>query len=1111
MQRATLDTSGAKGIIVSPDTQLSIDPPGLVANTTGAVNADSKYLTALSYITLRQYNSAATQYEYTANQIDVHCDVVVGLFGQYPFKLEVKGKIAIDKSTLQYGKDEWNNKYSFEGLEFDVIDKNNKVVDTLKLDRDGKATSKDLLVGTYTLKEKSGKWAATGQTQHEDIQVTVEAGKTVTLDVKNTAVTGKITIKKSGEFSGTDLWNDRYSLAGNVFILTSKTDGKTYEITTNEKGVASKERLPLGDYIIEEKTSSPGFVNTFGKKEVSLTYQDKETEIVFGETSGTNREVTGENTLQKVDVDTEKSPNGKANMKTAKYQLFYADDSTGSSAHKKGDPVKWTDVPTPKLLKGEKVKEAIIGGNKVNFGDSVVIDIDDEALQAAIGNLSLGKYEWLEVDAGAGYVTDPTRHVFEIKKKDDKTAVVIAEEKTSLEQIINVLLRLDKSLTLPENQGGSGFNGVEFTAFPINGTVAEPVVLKTGINPTSGEDGYAEAKLVFGDWKLQETDGVAGYDNVRDIYIRMTVDEATDKLLIIASFNEDFSDPFNKREFTLSDSSSEKNPNAEGTAGNLDSTNFVASLSTIRFNDNPEKPKEPGIDVEKSNVEIPGAGQGNKQDKPNNVENDADDKETPVIVTPSEPTDIFFKITNTGNEDLTNIQPVDKTTEGSISIEKIKWEFSLDEKGFVLGENGQVLVLKPGESFTGKGTLPALPEGELHGNLITVTATGKTSEKQVEDEDPWYGIDEPEEPGIDIEKGTSSELEAGQGNKQDKPNNVDKDFDDKEAPFAVTSGKPTDIFFKITNTGKEPLSNIKPVDKTTDGSISINEITWDFKLNKEGFIVDEKDELLVLKPGESFTGKGVLPALPKGELHGNLITVEATGTESKKPVTDEDPFYALDPEPKGPGIDVEKASGAAPEAGKGNKEDKPNNVNNDFDDKDKPANVETDKETDIYFRITNTGGEPLTEIKPVDKTTAGSISIKEITWDFAMNDKGIILGKDGKPLVLQPGETFIGKGILPKLPVGELHSDTITVEAVGTESKTSVIDEDTWHGLVPTPELIPSNPATYLPAMGALLSHYPMIAGVILILLVTATYLILQRRTRVSTMTQQTTEYYIEK
>ncbi|MFD1902280.1 SpaA isopeptide-forming pilin-related protein [Enterococcus termitis] len=580
-------------------------------------------------------------------------------------------------------------------------------------------------------------------------------------------------------------------------------------------------------------------------------------------------------------------------MKTAKYQLFYADDSTGSSAHKKGDPVKWTDVPTPKLLKGEKVKEAIIGGNKVNFGDSVVIDIDDEALQAAIGNLSLGKYEWLEVDAGAGYVTDPTRHVFEIKKKDDKTAVVIAEEKTSLEQIINVLLRLDKSLTLPENQGGSGFNGVEFTAFPINGTVAEPVVLKTGINPTSGEDGYAEAKLVFGDWKLQETDGVAGYDNVRDIYIRMTVDEATDKLLIIASFNEDFSDPFNKREFTLSDSSSEKNPNAEGTAGNLDSTNFVASLSTIRFNDNPEKPKEPGIDVEKSNVEIPGAGQGNKQDKPNNVENDADDKETPVIVTPSEPTDIFFKITNTGNEDLTNIQPVDKTTEGSISIEKIKWEFSLDEKGFVLGENGQVLVLKPGESFTGKGTLPALPEGELHGNLITVTATGKTSEKQVEDEDPWYGIDEPEEPGIDIEKGTSSELEAGQGNKQDKPNNVDKDFDDKEAPFAVTSGKPTDIFFKITNTGKEPLSNIKPVDKTTDGSISINEITWDFKLNKEGFIVDEKDELLVLKPGESFTGKGVLPALPKGELHGNLITVEATGTESKKPVTDEDPFMLL--------------------------------------------------------------------------------------------------------------------------------------------------------------------------------------------------------------------------
>ncbi|MCG4735303.1 hypothetical protein L0M92_17000, partial [Casaltella massiliensis] len=68
--------------------------------------------------------------------------------------------------------------------------------------------------------------------------------------------------------------------------------------------------LPLGTYTIEETKASPGFTNTFEKKEVTLSYKDQHTEIVFGDAKGTNQEVKGENTLKKSDNETGTDQNG---------------------------------------------------------------------------------------------------------------------------------------------------------------------------------------------------------------------------------------------------------------------------------------------------------------------------------------------------------------------------------------------------------------------------------------------------------------------------------------------------------------------------------------------------------------------------------------------------------------------------------------------------------------------------------------------------------------------------------------------------------------------------------------------------------------------------------
>ncbi|MDN3202053.1 LPXTG cell wall anchor domain-containing protein [Enterococcus faecalis] len=593
LQRATLDSNGVKAILLSPDTKLAIDGQGMVATSTDAVNADSKYLSALSYITIRQFNTARTQYTYTGNEWDKHCDIVVGAFGQYPFEINLKGKIEIEKETKEFGKKPWNDRYSFDPIQFDIIDKSGKVVGELDLQKDGKDLSDDLPKGEYTLREKSSNWAATGQTKHPDIKVTVEAGKTVKINVTNTAVKGQITIKKTGVESGTEMWNSHYSLKGNEFKLTSKTDEKTYTIVSDAQGIAKKGDLPLGRYLVEETKASPGFANTFKPVEVELAYKNNTTELVYGDAKGTNQEIKGENLLQKVDNMTELEQNGKANMKEAKYQLFYNDESTGSSPHKIDDPVKWTDTPAPKLLKGEKATEAMIGGKLVNFGEAVVVDVDDDSLQASVGNLPIGKFYWKEVDAGEGYVVDPKKHTFEIKKFDDQTTVIQTPDARSEEQVIKAKITLDKSLTLPNNQGGSGFNFIEFTASPLEGTNADKVLFKTGVHPVTGEDGYAENMLVYGDWVLEETKGQEGYEDVAPIYIHMETDKKKDRLTISASYHKDFSKPFSKRIFTLRDSASEGNPNNEGAVGEVSSDVPTISLSTIRFNDHPVIPKDP--------------------------------------------------------------------------------------------------------------------------------------------------------------------------------------------------------------------------------------------------------------------------------------------------------------------------------------------------------------------------------------------------------------------------------------------------------------------------------------------------------------------------------------
>lgn len=694
-QLATMGGQGAKGYLLSKDTALTPQGNGFKSSSNGAIVEDTIELSPNSYIVLKQYNSNSVQYQYTDNKND-HLDIVTGIFGSTPWNLSdlLGGFIEIDKSTVEFGKDFPNTLYNFTNLSFDVVDKDKKVVDTIKLDAKGKGKSSRLPQGTYTLVEKSTNWSSTGQTVLANTTIVVPAGDTVVVKPKNTAVQGQfiiekklnngygkdlpnglyafegiqykitsldkkftdtvtldktgkatskklplgkytiqevaasvnqqtgqvadptiyegelkwkdqttkivtttthttntpvlgqITVKKSGVESGVDLWNTHYSLAGNVFKLTSLTDGKTYEITTNAEGIAkTSDKLPLGKYDVEEIKASPGFVNTFKKQTVELTWKDNQTTLVFGETSGTNQEIKGQTLLEKEDKDTGKESQGKAVLQGAEYGLFYSEDLTGSSPHKKGGAVKWADIPKAMVLSGTKVTESIINGQLVKHGDAIVLKVDDKKLSASVGNLALGKYEWRELNAPIGYALDKTVHSFEISKKDDQTATIVAPTIVSREPLIKVKIPLQKLAEIEGESAESGYNGVEFTATPLEGTKGEPVVIKTSVNPQTDEDGYGEFILPYGDYIIEETKGIPGFDDIKQIYIHMTTDVEKDLLTLSASMNADYSKPFSKRVYSLSDNVVATNPNAEEAVGIVSTDKPLISLSKMTFTD----------------------------------------------------------------------------------------------------------------------------------------------------------------------------------------------------------------------------------------------------------------------------------------------------------------------------------------------------------------------------------------------------------------------------------------------------------------------------------------------------------------------------------------------
>ena len=159
-----------------------------------------------------------------------------------------KGQIKVIKVDLD------NNEIKLKDVEFKVYDEKGNVVDTLKTDENGEATTKRLPIDQeYTIQETK---TLEKYVLNETVQkVTLKQDEITNIQFENEKVKGKIEIikvsaddnKLTGEKAGT-------KLEGAVFNIYNESD-EIVDVITIKEGIGTSKLLEKGKYFIQEETS----------------------------------------------------------------------------------------------------------------------------------------------------------------------------------------------------------------------------------------------------------------------------------------------------------------------------------------------------------------------------------------------------------------------------------------------------------------------------------------------------------------------------------------------------------------------------------------------------------------------------------------------------------------------------------------------------------------------------------------------------------------------------------------------------------------------------------------------------------------------------------------
>lgn len=332
----------------------------------------------------------------------------------------------------------------------------------------------------------------------------------ITVEISDTSVKGSIQISKTGEAledvsedtiierilsvvgnedRNIDFVYENHALAGTVFqVIAAENiykpsnklgeDGK-YEfslingvpatkgaivatLTTDEKGEAQIDGLPLGKYLVKEVQAVTGYAICAEPVEVELAYEDDHTEVVYGNAEFENERVKTELSVIKTDGVTECPVEG------ATYGVYAGQDFVNVHG----------DV---KVVSG-----SLIGTAVTNASGTAVFTND----------LPLGSYYVKEIESLEGYVLDENSYDVNFVYKDQNT--VLLEQQVVVKETPIIVEVSKKDITT-----GKELKGATLEVLDEDGNVYASWV-------TDGTPYQLEA-IPAGEYTLRETASPYGY------------------------------------------------------------------------------------------------------------------------------------------------------------------------------------------------------------------------------------------------------------------------------------------------------------------------------------------------------------------------------------------------------------------------------------------------------------------------------------------------------------------------------------------------------------------------------------------------------------------------
>ena len=189
-----------------------------------------------------------------------------------------------------------------EGAEFEIYDKDKKVVGKLVTDKDGKAISEELGKGTYTYKETKAPYGYEIDTKEYSFTIETQ-NQILEQSLVNEKIYGKIKITKVDE-------NDK-PIAGVKFKILDENNKEVTTVKTDESGIAIVENLPVGKYKYKEVDTPYLYVLDEKEYEFEITSEKREDEFKV-----VNQRAKGVLKIIKIDKDDNKIPipNAKFNV-----------------------------------------------------------------------------------------------------------------------------------------------------------------------------------------------------------------------------------------------------------------------------------------------------------------------------------------------------------------------------------------------------------------------------------------------------------------------------------------------------------------------------------------------------------------------------------------------------------------------------------------------------------------------------------------------------------------------------------------------------------------------------------------------------------------------------